>query len=438
MFNRLRNMVASESEKGSFLRATAVLAGGTAAGQLVTMLVGPIVSRLYSVEQTGTLGSFATILSFIAPIACLRYEGAISLPELEQKAERLLQLCLISVVGLALGVLLVVIPGAHLIAEICRDPNLQSFLLLLPLSLIGVGTYQAFNYWAIRQRAFPLVARTKLVQGSVQALCQVALGLLKSGTLGLILGDVLGRVSGAGSILALARSKFGTRLFSFDRAEIKAVAEEYRAFPLVSGPATLLHTATSNFGFALSPIYGPGIFGLYFFGMRFIWGPVSLIGQAMAQVYLGEASRWARTDPERMLRAFDQIVKRLAILGTVPFGILTLAGGPLVAFVFGQKWFEAGVWVQIQAVSWWAMFVVGPVLNTLNILQRQSMQLWIDVLAVVVMTSGFIAGWKLGWNPRLTIGIYSIAITAMYVALFFACRHSILKTISLQTERVNS
>lgn len=419
-------MFSKDTERGSFVRATTILAGGTAAGQLVALIASPVISRLYTVEQTGTLGNFATILSCIAPIACLRYEAAVSLPKDEEKATRLLVLCLACAIVVALATLAFVLIGGNWLSEMCRDPNLKQFLWLMPISLLGVGAYQAFNYWAVRQREFGVSARTKVVQGTVQSGFQVVLGFTRAGTVGLIVGDVLGRVLGAGSIAWLAWQRGRADILATKWNRVREVAREYRLFPLVSGPATLLHTATTNFTFLLAPLYGPSTYGLYFFGVRFLWGPISLIGQAMAQVYLGEASRWAREDPSRLLRAFDQITKKLALLGIVPFGLLTVAGGPVTAFVFGQRWFEAGVLVQIQAVSWWVMFVVGPVLNTLNILQRQSWQFWADAAGVALMAAGFWASWKFGWSPRVAVGLYSGAIVLMYAWLYLACRKSIV------------
>ena len=426
MVSRLKGFFSNDSDRGLFLRATTLLAGGTAAGQLIALLASPVISRLYSPAEAGTLGTFATVLSCIAPIACLRYEAAIALPKEEERATRLLVLCVLGSLSVALATAVFLAFFGGWLANVCHDPSLVKFLWLMPISLAGVGVYQAFNYWAVRQREFGLAARTKIVQGTVQAGCQVGLGLAKTGTLGLILGDVLGRVSGAGSIAWLAWRQHKAQVLATKLADVKEVAEEYRLFPLVSGPATLLHTATSNFTLVLAPLYGPVVYGFYYFGTRFLWGPVSLVGQAMAQVYLGEASRWAREDPVRLLRAFDQIVRRLALFGLVPFGLLALFGAPLTSLVFGKQWYQAGVLVQIQAVSWWAMFVVGPVLNTLNILQKQSWQLWADTWGVVAMGIGFWASWRNGWSAQVAVGIYSGVIIVMYVWLFLACRRAIV------------
>lgn len=429
----------TKSTGRSFLKATALLAGGTAAGQIVVVAVSPIVSRLYPDPATwGTLAAFANILSCIAPIVCLRFEAAISVPEDETEADHLLMSSLgSSVIISALTGVFVLLAGSWL-ARVFHDPALPRYLWLLPLSLLGLGLYTSFSYWLIRRREFSRVGRTRVAQGLVQASCQVGLGLLKAGTTGLVLGDVLGRMVGGGTIALSA-------LKSRQRTTWPAVletAKRYRTFPLVSGPANLVHSFTTTFTMLLGPLYGAPALGFYFFGIRNLWAPVALVAQAMAQVYLGEASRWAREDPAHMLRSFDSIVRKLALLGIVPFGALVLAGGPITAFVFGfgakpevvDARFQAGVLAQIQAVSWWAMFVVGPILNTLNILQKQSWQLWCDASGLILMTVGFWMCRQYGWSLQTAVAIYSVIMTVMYGALYWCCRRAIVIAVADQAK----
>lgn len=401
---------------------------------MVVVAASPIVSRLYPDPATwGTLAAFANILSCIAPVVCLRYEAAISVPESEDEADHLLMSSLGSAVVVSALTALFVLFGAGWLAAAFRDQNLPHYLWLLPISLLGLGLYTSFSYWLIRRRDFARVARTRVAQGLVQAGCQVVLGFLRSGTTGLVLGDVLGRVVGGGTIAISALKQRRKRTWS----EVWATARRYRSFPLVSGPANLVHNFTTTFTMLLGPMYGAPALGFYYFGIRNLWAPVALVAQAMAQVYLGEASRWAREDPTHMLRSFDSIVRKLALLGIVPFGLIGVLGGPLTAFVFGlgaqptvvDARFQAGVLAQIQSVSWWAMFVVGPILNTLNILQRQSWQLWCDTTGLALMAIAFWASKQFGWSLQTAVALYSVVMTLMYGALYLCCRRAIVLEI---------
>ncbi|MCW5937032.1 MAG: oligosaccharide flippase family protein [Fimbriimonadaceae bacterium] len=422
---RLKDLVAGDSDRGAFVRGTAWLAGGTAAAQAVVVLTGPVISRLFDQADVAALATFATLLSFLAPIACLRYESALSLPEDEQHASELLVVCLVSTLLVSLAAFVAVMLSRDLLAAAFKQPGLVRLLPFVPLSLAGVGVYQAFNYWAVRHRLYQVTARTKLSQGLTGTAAQIVAGVLNWGGPGLVFGEVLGRVAGSGTIATLAWKRSGEKIRSVTREGALAMARRYSSFPKFGGPAALIHTATTAIPLLLTVVYTPQVWGAYFFGIRFVWAPVSLVGQAMAQVFVGEASRLSREDPARLRAAFRSIVRRLMVLGSVPFAILTFAGGPLVALVFGEPWRTAGEYVQVQAPSWFAMFVVGPVLPALAILERQRWQLWIDGAGLAVMAAGLWMARTYGWPALFSVGFYSVAITLMYGALLYACRQAI-------------
>src|ERR1700737_4410061 len=56
------------------------ISAGVGAGQLATMLAGPILTRLYSVDDFGKFASVWAAGSVISSIACLRLEVAVLLP----------------------------------------------------------------------------------------------------------------------------------------------------------------------------------------------------------------------------------------------------------------------------------------------------------------------------------------------------------------------
>ncbi|HOX23097.1 MAG TPA: hypothetical protein PLL10_06490, partial [Elusimicrobiales bacterium] len=88
--------------KESFARGVAVLAGGTAIGQGLVLALSPVVSRLYTPDDFGTLAVYASFLGIATVIVSLRYEIAIPLPEDDKVAANLLGLSLL--LALAAGV----------------------------------------------------------------------------------------------------------------------------------------------------------------------------------------------------------------------------------------------------------------------------------------------------------------------------------------------
>jgi len=86
--------------------------------------------------------------------------------------------------------------------------------------------------------------------------------------------------------------------------------------------------------------------------------------------------------------------------------------------VFGVAWRVSGVYVQILSVMFLLQFIVVPMSQTLNILERQDLQLLWDIIRLISVM-GFIL---LGKSMRLThyyvVGIYSLGMAFSYVILF--------------------
>ena len=138
--------------ESAFAKNVSVLVGGTALGQVITVLASPLLTRIYTPDDFGTLAVFASFLSIAAVIASLRYELAIPLPEDDKTAANVLALSLSIVVGNSLlaGILVWLFGGK--VVNVINAPQLRPYLWLLPLGIFGVGTYQVLNYWAIRKK----------------------------------------------------------------------------------------------------------------------------------------------------------------------------------------------------------------------------------------------------------------------------------------------
>jgi O-antigen/teichoic acid export membrane protein len=150
--------------KSSFLRSVAVLAGGTAIAQAVPILVMPLLTRIYKPDDFGMLGVFSALLGITSVVAGLQYEVGIPIPELDETAVNLMGVALICVVVTSgMSAVAIALFSAE-IADLVRMPEIGKFLWLLPICIGGTGGYTAFQFWAVRKRAFPRIARTRFVQ----------------------------------------------------------------------------------------------------------------------------------------------------------------------------------------------------------------------------------------------------------------------------------
>jgi O-antigen/teichoic acid export membrane protein len=390
----------------------------------VLVLAVPVLTRLYTPADYGSLAVYASILTTLLVLATLRYETAIPLPEDEAVAGSLLALSVLLLVGLTtvLGVL-VWLTGDTFVAAV-NVPSLRPYLWLIPVGFFGAGMYQLLSYWAIRRRAFGRIARTRMTQGFGQVLAQIGLGLAGFGTPGLLIGDVIGRVAGGGSLALLAiRERPPLRL---SRPSLASAAARYRRFPMLTTWAGLLNVGSVQLPAILfSAAFGVAAAGLYALSFKMLVLPTMLLGQAVGQVFLSRAAAAAR-DPERLRQLTERTALTLFACGLPAFAVVAMAGPELFATVMGAQWEPAGRYAQVLA-PW---FVVGlgsnPLSGLLNVREWQGSALAFSAFEFALRLGALLVGAHRG-SPLLAVALLSasgVVISSISIVRFLHAGHS--------------
>jgi O-antigen/teichoic acid export membrane protein len=398
-----------------FLRNVGIILGGTSLGQGIVILTSPFLTRLYTPENFGVLAVYASLLGIVVVVASLRYEAAITLPERDEDAANLLVLSLGILVLMSLLMGIVVGFLGDQIARLTGTPTLGPYLWLLPLGVMLVGLYQVFNCWAVRERAYTHIARTRLSQGIGQTLTQIALGFSRMGSVGLIAGQVAGQAAGSITLATLTRRKNKTSFKAVHLASVCRLAHRYRRFPMVSSGTALLNSV-ALFGPALllAAFYGPQVAGWFALSQRVVGVPMTLLGKAVAQVYLGEFARAAIHSDEQLSPLFWRTTKGLSIVGLLFVVLVTLPAPWLFPLVFGSEWAQSGVYVQVLSLMFLLQFVVSPISATFDVLERQDLH-FLREIARLTLTSGAVSlPWVLGEGALVAVVSLGVAGSVSY------------------------
>jgi O-antigen/teichoic acid export membrane protein len=322
-----------------FARSVSVLAGGTAAGQLIVIAASPILTRLYTPEDFGLLAVYTGILGILGVVASLRYQLAIPLPESDKDAASIALLSLLIVVFTTLITTVAVWLIGPEIADLLNTPALEPYLWLVPIGLFLTGTYQVFQYWAIRTQEFSNIARTRLTQSLGMVVTQIAGYAL--GPIALLLGRGVGQ--GAG-MLALMRSALRHSPKEFEEASSQSIrrnAREHKHFPLVSIWTGLASAGGSNIPpILIAAFLGVGPAGMFALSHRVLSQPMAIIGRAVGDVFYREAAEAHRKG--KLGQTVDRVYSSLSVLMLPPAVAVFLVVPEVFVFVFGDEWGEAG------------------------------------------------------------------------------------------------
>jgi lipopolysaccharide exporter len=403
---------------GSLTRSVAIVAGGSALGQAISLAATPILTRLYTPADFGLMGVYSSLLTLVVTVASARYESAIPLPRKDRSAIDVLWLCFFLLLATASVCAVAVWWGGSWLFERLNAAQLKPYGWLLPLGVLGAGAYSILNLWAIRRRAYKRLAQTRLSQSVSSVAIGVALGSIWSGPLGLLLGVLAMQTAG---ITSLGRELFpatGSALHAPSLGRMSAAAYTYRQFPIFSTGAIFLCTLGMNVpSLLLTTLYGPEVTGWFNLAQRATLVPMTLVGTAISQIFLGEAAELIRTRPADLPGLFRRVTRRTTRLSMLVLGIGVLAPfafGPIL----GAKWSTAGTYALFLAICCAGQLIVSPISSIVNLVQRLDIQLLLDALRLVAALLSLYVPYRLGGSGLMCVLSYSLAMTAMYVIYY--------------------
>jgi len=158
------------------------LISGSIIAQLLSILLRPILTRLFSPESFGIYSVYLSLVGIIIVFSSLRYDDAIVLPKSDKESTNLLGLSLI--LNFLINLIffsLVLLFGRKIISFLNLPSNFPvAILYIIPLGAFLFSTYQSLNSWLIRRRKFFSVSLNKLVRRSSEGASQISLAILKS------------------------------------------------------------------------------------------------------------------------------------------------------------------------------------------------------------------------------------------------------------------
>ncbi len=405
------------------LRSVTLLTLGTLVAQVATVLVSPLLTRLYSPVDFGILAVLSTILAMFSPVVSLRYEQAVPVAKSEKDADLLVLTGLLAsgVLGLLIPILFYVVMSLLHVSGSWGQLGAYTFLLIPALWLVNL--LQVLGFWFVRRASFGEVSRANAYRGVGGAVAQAALGSVGAGAAGLMGGYVLGQA--LGSVRLMRKYLRTSSVKPFALREALNAGVRYRRFPLLSAPAALLNGLGQQLPYLLFAfLYGPVPAGLLMLAQRVTRLPLQLLGQSVGQAYYGDISANSREavslDAMRRLSKSYWSTARTLLLVSLPFCLVVIVIGP-AAFrvIFGSIWREAGVYAQAMLVAVLAQFITSPMSLTLVALERQELQLVWEGCRLVLVVVSVVLPYLLGSGPLLVLITLSASQALMYLLLFF-------------------
>jgi len=354
--------------KAGLLRNSTTLIVGTIVAQLIPILFQPLLRRMYTPEEFGTAALFVTAVGMLVALANFKYESAIVLPEKDEEANQLIGGgVLISLFfGLILWVLILILKPTILHFFELNEKEV-SYLFLIPLSVFFVSSYQCFNFYLIRKKAYKASARNKVYRRGSEAVVQSATGWLGYNQ-GLLFGNFIGDF--VNFIGAFIQIKYQGFRIQKDFKQLKEILRKYWQFPVYHAFPSFLNTISLTLPvFIVHHAFGKAETGQFDLSRLVLSLPMALISTALSQVYLQHQAEKIRN--KLNIQSDFWKVSKVLFWMSIPLALVFFFfASPLFTFIFGRQWQLAGELTAVLIFGQAIKFIVSPMSSTLVALQE--------------------------------------------------------------------
>lgn len=404
-------------KKSDFAVNVITLMTGTTIAQAFPIAFSPILTRIYTPQDLGTLAIYLSIVAIFANLITLKYELAIILPEKEEDSASLtvLSICIATVLSFII-LIIVIVFNTKISNLLGRENNdISKWLYFVPLTIFLIGVNNSLSYWFNRKKDYKTLAFSKVVNMSGMTFSQIIFGLFKLIPKGLLYGVILGRLAAVFMLLKEIFKKGVINIFQqANKNNIKILAKKHKKFPIYALPADSINVISNQLPvFFIGKYFGSDILGNYSLMERVLGAPVSLIGTAVSDVFRQKASE-DYINEGNCKAIFIKTLKTLSLLAILPTLILFFVAPIVFGFVFGSDWEIAGKLAQIMAGLFFFRFVISPMGYMFYIAEKQSYDtIWQTTLLITIVASFAFGIYKDSYETALIC--FSVSYSILYL-----------------------
>lgn len=391
-----------------------MLSAGVLIGQIISILIGPITTRLYAPETFGNLSLIVSLSTMFVPIATLQYHISI----VNSKDQDEYALCKLSFL---LIILTSIIFFISLVFYLCFNSEKYKsvgnliYIAVFWFMMSGfVNTIESYNN---RHNEYALMAKIAFKRSFVSNLTKVGLGFFHASILGLLAGQTLGSIAG---IKRQSKSIMHhiDEILAIDMKRIIEVAKAYKAQPLYALPGLfVLQFSYSSLAVIINTLFSSREGGFFSLSVTILGIPLSLVSNNVSKVFLKNASvEYENTGA--FYSTFRNTAALLFVISLLGFTLLWFIAEPAFSLIYGNAWIRSGTFVKILIPMYAARFVVNGMMHGFVIANKQRLKTMLQSLFIVATLVGYNLASKNIFSVKEFLCFINWTYFGLYILLF--------------------
>jgi O-antigen/teichoic acid export membrane protein len=406
-------------KKSEFTKNVFILATGSSIAQFIPFVFEPFLSRIFTPAEFGVFEIYAAIVIILGSIASARYELAILLPKLENKAVNVLGLSLFIVVAFSLLIFISILVAKRQIIGLIHNEDLGKYLIYIPFGVFLIGVNRGFLYWSLRSKYLKNMSLSRIFESSGKAGTSIVFGIMKMSTFGLILGQIVGQVLSTAVLIFQFLKSDRNKFIFLSGKNFYNQAKIYVEFPKINIPIALTEMIQiSGIIFIISFYFDNSVVGEFSKALRILLIPLNLLGTSISQVFYQKATKDYSKGID-ISKNLKKIVLSLT-LWSLPLLILFTFISPWLFGVFlGKDWIISGEYARVLSIWIFLKFIISPVSIIPLIINKQRQYFIINLVGNLIMILSVAIPGIFITNILLTLIILSVTQSLFQVFMYY-------------------
>ncbi|MDD6490508.1 MAG: oligosaccharide flippase family protein [Clostridia bacterium] len=363
-----------------------MLSAGVLFGQIISIILQPLATRLYSPEAFGYLSLVVSLGTMFSPISTLQYHISIvhSQKEDEYALCKLVFLCVLGTSLLLIGVILILFLLGD---EQYSSVGLWIFVAVLLHFMTGI-TYLVDSY-NNRHGEYALMTKVTVRRAIASSITKIGLGLFRFNFSGLLISQCIGTIAGIRK-QSVSMVKHIKEIIAVNKNDVWRVARKYSDQPLFALPGVfILQFSYSALPLIINTAFSTREGGFFSLTVSILGLPLTLISNNVARVFFKNASEELEKTGS-FKSSFRSTAILLTAISLVGFSLLWIIAEPVFSLVYGEEWIRSGTFTKILIPMYAARFVVSGLMHGFVISKRQKLKTFLQSLFIVAMAVGYI------------------------------------------------
>jgi O-antigen/teichoic acid export membrane protein len=386
--------------QNEFVKNVLTLMTGTAVGQGIALLLSPIITRLFSLEDFTAFEQYAFLLTLLSAVICGKYEFSIMQAKDYEDARHLLALSIRIAFISSIALLVVLLFTSGWIAQVYHSAALKYLLWTLPFAVFLAGVFNALNYWFSRKKNYKVAATSKLLYSAVGEPFKIIAGIVQANPAGLVLSSVADHATAAWQSWFQFKKDEPKGLGQIDQKRRLTLAKSFNHYPrfalwggLLNNLAQWAHVAVFAFFYQEAAIIPIAYIGL---SRRLFFNPLGILSSSYGQVFYQRIEQIS--DGTQLKKFFLQNLYRFLAFGALMVACVYILPTKTFGFIFGDEWNEALSYLRILSF-WYALnFAVSSLSFIFNRLKLQAYTLVSDIVHFVAILGAFAYAKNAGYD----------------------------------------